>query len=88
MRVPGDAPNLAVGGSGDVLAGAVAALMATQNAHAAACVAVMRHALAGLLLAREFPQRGNSAAEIAHSMASLTPAKVERLACLTAALAL
>ena len=70
---PVDAPNLAVGGSGDVLAGALAALCARLNSHMAACTAVMRHALAGLLLAREFPQRGNSAAEIAMAMARLEP---------------
>lgn len=81
-------PNLAVGGSGDVLSGCLAALMAqtprprpeaeTQQAdsHLAACLAVLLHAEAGSLLRGRFPCRGNTATEIADTLpaarASLT----------------
>jgi Predicted sugar kinase len=63
------APNLAVGGSGDVLAGSLAALLAQGlNAEMAACLGVYRHARAGQFLAEAFPLRGNSATEIADAL--------------------
>ena len=63
------APCLAVGGAGDVLAGVMAALLARgfSPLHAAS-LAVYWHALAGLLLERDHPVRGNLASEIAHTL--------------------
>jgi len=63
------APNLAVGGSGDVLAGIVAALLARgiKPLHAA-CLGVYWHGLCGLALATDFPFRGNLPTEIAHTL--------------------
>lgn len=63
------APNLAVGGSGDVLAGVIAALLARgiKPLHAA-CLGVYWHGLCGLALATDFPFRGNLATEIAHAL--------------------
>lgn len=62
-------PNLAVGGSGDVLAGCVGALLA-QGAEplAAACAAVCLHATAGRLLRERFALRGNTALDIADQL--------------------
>jgi len=63
------APNLAVGGSGDVLAGIMAACLARGMAPLqAACLAVYWHAQCGETLAREFPGRGNLPTEIAHTL--------------------
>jgi NAD(P)H-hydrate epimerase len=63
------APNLAVGGSGDVLAGVMAACLARGIAPLmAACLGVHWHALCGVLLARDFPDRGNLPTEIAHTL--------------------
>ncbi len=62
-------PNLAVGGSGDVLAGCAAALLAQGiEAFNAAQAAVMLHALAGKRLRETFPHRGNSASDIADAL--------------------
>jgi len=63
------APNLAVGGSGDVLAGVIAAILARGiNPLHAACLGVYWHGLCGLALANDFPVRGNLASEIAHTL--------------------
>ncbi|OGR38267.1 MAG: hypothetical protein A2051_13390 [Desulfovibrionales bacterium GWA2_65_9] len=63
------APNLAVGGSGDVLAGVIAAILARGvNPLHAACLGVYWHGLCGLALAETFPARGNLATEIAHAL--------------------
>ncbi len=63
------APNLAVAGSGDVLAGLLAALRAQgYSAWEAAVLGVCIHAQAGLLLQTQFPHRGNFASEIAHAL--------------------
>ena len=60
------APNLAVGGSGDVLSGLTAALLAgTHTPLLAACLAVYWHGLGGERLAAAYPRRGNLASEIA-----------------------
>lgn len=80
------APNLAVAGSGDVLAGLLAALCAQgYDAWEAATLGVCLHAQAGLLLQEQFPHRGNFASEIAtmlpkafapvlaHAMANFLP---------------
>ena len=65
-------PNLAVGGSGDVLAGCLGALLARlqsePDAMLAACLAVLIHAKAGMQLAQRFPERGNTASEIAEAL--------------------
>jgi ADP-dependent NAD(P)H-hydrate dehydratase / NAD(P)H-hydrate epimerase len=59
-------PNLAVGGSGDVLGGVLAALLARGlDPVSAANGAVYWHGLAGMALSREYPARGNLAREIA-----------------------
>jgi len=66
-----DAPNaaLGVGGSGDVLAGAIAAFLARGLAPvAAAAAAVWAHGRAGALLAREIGQSGALASEIADAL--------------------
>ncbi|WP_187170387.1 NAD(P)H-hydrate dehydratase [Salidesulfovibrio onnuriiensis] len=63
---PVSAPALAVGGSGDVLAGLVGSLLARETApFMAACLGVYWHATAGLLLEERYPSRGNLAREIA-----------------------
>ena len=60
------APNLAVGGSGDVLSGLTAALLAGPHTLLlAACLAVYWHGLGGARLAAAYPRRGNLASEIA-----------------------
>ena len=71
-------PNLAVGGSGDVLSGCLGTLMAQTAAHPsegcesssflAACMGVYLHARAGRLLRGAFPKRGNSATDIAEML--------------------
>jgi NAD(P)H-hydrate epimerase len=54
------APNLSVGGSGDVLAGVMAACLARGIEPAlAACLGVYWHGLCGLHLSSQFPGRGN-----------------------------
>ena len=81
--VPCAEPNLAVGGSGDVLAGCLGTLMA-QFSHCSgvqpengengeepfmtACLGVYWHAQAGHALRERFPHRGNTATEIADAL--------------------
>ncbi len=66
---PIHAPNLAVGGSGDVLAGCMGAFLSQGlSAFDAACAAVDRHTRAGLALAESFPSRGNLASDIAEML--------------------
>ena len=80
---PWDVPSLAVGGSGDVLAGCMGALLARRAAHPAgtlegdcpvdaltlAAVGVSWHALAGRAVAEKYPTRGN----LAHELADVLP---------------
>jgi hydroxyethylthiazole kinase-like uncharacterized protein yjeF len=62
-------PTLAVGGSGDVLAGAIAGLMAQGAApRAAALVGTWAHAAAGRDLGADIGQRGVLASEIADAI--------------------
>ena len=71
---PFTAPCLAVGGSGDVLSGLLAALAAQgKSPLRAARLAVYWHGLAGKLLEKNYPRRGNLAGEIAGALpAALT----------------
>lgn len=68
-------PNLAVGGTGDVLSGCIAALLGClpRTAHetpslVAAAFGVCVHAEAGKLLADSYPQRGNLASQVADAL--------------------
>ncbi|MEG2004862.1 MAG: NAD(P)H-hydrate dehydratase [Bilophila sp.] len=67
---PHAVPNLAVGGSGDVLAGCLGTLLAQSppDSHLVACLGVLLHAEAGRLLAHTFPVRGNTASDIADAL--------------------
>jgi len=64
-----DSRTFGLGGSGDVLAGVMAACLARGIPPLmAACLGVYWHALSGALLARDFPGRGNLPTEIAHTL--------------------
>ncbi|MBP3730523.1 MAG: NAD(P)H-hydrate dehydratase, partial [Mailhella sp.] len=69
---PWKIPQLAVAGSGDVMAGITAALLARfphdDSSLNAAAIAVWIHAMAGASLARDFPMRGNGPHEIADAV--------------------
>lgn len=66
---PWSVPQLAVGGSGDVLAGMVGALLAFGlDAARAAALGVEVHARAGRALAECWPDRGNGPREIADAV--------------------
>ncbi|BDV01623.1 bifunctional NAD(P)H-hydrate repair enzyme Nnr [Thermodesulfomicrobium sp. WS] len=66
---PWCAPNLAVAGSGDVLAGVLGALLAWGvPPHQAACAAVYWHGKAGDALRHHFPFRGNTPLDIAETL--------------------
>lgn len=71
---PWHVPTLAVGGSGDVLAGLIGALIAQGHDPAlAACLGVHLHALAGWHLTRRFPLRGCSPRDIANALPMVRP---------------
>nr|WP_321514373.1 NAD(P)H-hydrate dehydratase [uncultured Pseudodesulfovibrio sp.] len=80
---PFSEPNLAIGGSGDVLSGVIGSLMArTMPPMQAACLGVYWHGLAGNALNNEFPMRGNLASEIAHMLPLVaTPTNQEYSPC-------
>jgi len=62
-------PNLSIGGSGDVLSGIIASLIARGvPTYTATCIGVYWHGLAGRMLRDEFPMRGNLASEIANML--------------------
>jgi len=67
--LPRNIPTLAVGGSGDVLAGCIGAIVAqgVQSIDAAS-VGVLLHAEAGSILSQKYPARGCLASEIADSL--------------------
>lgn len=68
---PFSEPNLAVGGSGDVLSGVIGSLLSRGlEPLAAACTGVYWHGLAGRLLKEDYPSRGNLASDIAHVLPS------------------
>jgi len=63
---PFSEPNLSVGGSGDVLSGVIASLMAQGiSPETASCLGVYWHGATGRMLRENFPARGNLASEIA-----------------------
>ena len=65
---PHDVPALAIGGSGDVLAGAIGALLArNSSAYDAACLGVHLHAQAGTMLSAR-AGRGHLARDIADTL--------------------
>lgn len=69
-----DIPQLAIGGSGDVLSGILGALSAAlidAPAHEIAARGVITHALAGMILAKKYPQRGGLARELADAIAQI-----------------
>jgi len=69
LIAPHHVPCLAVGGSGDVLAGCIGSLRAQGcAAPLAAAFGVLLHIHAGRLLDEAFPGRGNLASEIAHML--------------------
>lgn len=69
---PWSVPQLATGGSGDVLAGIVGALLASgQDAALAAALGVELHARAGAALAKQWPERGNGPREIADAVSGV-----------------
>jgi NAD(P)H-hydrate epimerase len=69
LIAPHHVPCLAVGGSGDVLAGCIGSLLAQGYAASlAAAFGVLAHIHAGKLLEEAFPARGNTASEIAHML--------------------
>lgn len=66
---PFSAPNLAVGGAGDVLSGVIGALLARGlPPFDAAALGVYWHGLCGENLAARYPLRGNTAREIADAL--------------------
>jgi NAD(P)H-hydrate epimerase len=66
---PFSEPNLSVGGSGDVLSGVIASLMARGlEPLSAALAGVYWHGMAGRLLSDSYPGRGNLASEIASQL--------------------
>ncbi|WP_319466706.1 NAD(P)H-hydrate dehydratase [uncultured Pseudodesulfovibrio sp.] len=66
---PFSEPNLSIGGSGDVLSGVIASLLARKMTpiHAAS-IGVYWHGLTGRMLREDFPTRGNLASEIANML--------------------
>ena len=83
LLCPIDAPALAVGGTGDVLSGLIAALAARGLPPLeAACLGVYWHAAAGRLTGETFPHRGNTASDIAAALPhTLTRLNKERYTC-------
>ena len=72
---PWNMPQLAVAGSGDVLAGAIGAFLARGHASGlAAALGVWLHVLAGLKLSETFPMRGNGPHDIADALPSVLAA--------------
>ena len=66
---PFSEPTLSVAGSGDVLSGCIAALLANGlYPLEAACAGVYLHGQAGTELHRTFPERGNLAGDIANAL--------------------
>lgn len=73
LLCPVDVPQLSIGGSGDVLAGCAAALLARTGGGDVSALAVLGaalrlHAAAGQLCAASFPCRGNGATELAEAL--------------------
>lgn len=72
---PHDIPQLAIGGSGDVLAGCLGAICARDDlaldSLSIAAQGVILHALAGLACTQKYPGRGNCASEVADAIPSV-----------------
>ena len=71
LLCPYDLPRLAIAGAGDVLAGCAGAFLASRersSALASAGRAVVLHAMAALMLGRDFPERGLLSAEVAGAL--------------------
>lgn len=67
--IPFDVPNLAQGGSGDILAGCLGALAAGgMDSFSAAVAGTVLHAEAGLIVSEDFPERGNFALQTADAL--------------------
>lgn len=66
---PYDIPQLAIAGAGDVLSGCAGAMLARYDAMTALARAIVAHAMAGLILAREYPERGAVASDLANALA-------------------
>lgn len=78
MICPISAPNLAAGGSGDILAGMTGSLLGRGlSPMQSSCIAVYWHARSGLLLEKDFPFRGNLATETANAL----PAVLKEVSC-------
>lgn len=74
LLCPYDIPQLAIGGAGDVLAGCIGALLgsklyAAMSSTAKAGLGVAIHAIAGLYCARNYPDRGVIASQLADAIA-------------------
>lgn len=70
---PYDLPGLAIGGAGDVLSGCLGALAASRRFQelapiSKAALGVAMHAMAGLYLSQEYPERGFLASELANAL--------------------
>lgn len=64
---------MATGGSGDVLAGIIAALAVRNDATAAASLGVLTHALAGEAAAKKYGEHGTMASDIADCVCEVLP---------------
>jgi NAD(P)H-hydrate epimerase len=79
LIAPHHVPCLAVGGSGDVLAGCIGSLRAQGcTTPLAAAFGVLMHIHAGKLLEDAFPGRGNTASEIAHMLPKAKTVLIEQ----------
>lgn len=72
LLCPYDIPQLAIAGAGDVLSGCLGAHLALgEPAINAAALGVIGHAMAGLILARAWPNRGGLASDLANALAEV-----------------
>lgn len=73
ILVPYDIPQMAIAGSGDVLAGCISSFMAIQaiNEYSSlevAALGVIHHTMAGYILYKQFPDRGAIASQLADNI--------------------
>lgn len=74
LLCPYDIPGLAIGGAGDALSGCIGALLASRQFSGLATLSkaglgVLMHAITGLELARQYPDRGFLASQLADALA-------------------